>query len=120
MAKAVYLHSRAADLLRAPLEAHSGIYLSSKYPQPSGLASCRQAKVRGESNEIVEESPALKTALERVFVVALTDSSALILDDTGSDIRICENAFDSPLSSLRRCFENRIGRAPNAIQLLWT
>jgi len=84
MADSVYLHSRTVDLISAPHEAHSRMYLPSKLLQPSGLVGSRGAKVRAAFNEIVGESPALKTALDLLSVVAPTDSSVLILGETGT------------------------------------
>jgi len=43
-----------------------------------------EEEIRAESREIVGESPALKTALSLVSVVAPTDSSVLILGETGT------------------------------------
>jgi formate hydrogenlyase transcriptional activator len=43
-----------------------------------------EVQVRAESKEIVGESPALKTALDLLSVVAPTDSSVLILGETGT------------------------------------
>src|SRR4030095_3310499 len=84
MAGPVYLHFGTADPLPAPHEAHSRMCLPSKLPQPSRLISRREGKVGVESKEIVGESPALKTALDLLSVVAPTDSSVLILGETGT------------------------------------
>ena len=43
-----------------------------------------EEEIRFEFTEIVGESPALKTALNLVSVVAPTDSSVLILGETGT------------------------------------
>src|SRR5215470_11322627 len=83
MIETVYLHSTTVDLLPAPHEAHSRMYLSSKL-QPSRLVGCGEVNVPAEFSEIVGETPALKTALNLVSVVALTDSSVLILGETGT------------------------------------
>src|SRR5215469_12502222 len=75
MADALYLHSKTADLPR---------YVRSKYLQPPHFASCREPKVRAEFDEIVGESPALTAALDLLSIVAPTDSSLLILGETGT------------------------------------
>src|SRR5215470_2297136 len=83
MADALYLHSKTADL-PAPHEAHSRMCGTSKYVQPSHFVSSQDVKIRGEFKEIVGESPALTTALDLLSIVAPTDSSVLILGETGT------------------------------------
>jgi formate hydrogenlyase transcriptional activator len=92
MADVLYLHSQTADL-PAPHEAHSRMDVPSKYLQPSHFVSCRDVKVREEFNEIVGESQALKTALSLVSVVAPTDSSVLILGETGTGKELVARAI---------------------------
>ena len=75
MADALYLDSKTADL---------PTYVRSKYLQPPPFVSCRELKVRAEFDEIVGESPALTTALHLLSIVAPTDSSVLILGETGT------------------------------------
>src|SRR5215470_16205056 len=84
MAGPTYLQSRTADLPPAPQETYSGMNLSSKHPQRSPLVACGQLKVRAGFDEIVGESPALKTALDLLSIVAPTDSTVLILGETGT------------------------------------
>src|SRR5215468_221085 len=84
MAGPAYFHSRTTDLPPALQERHSGVNLSPKYPQRSPLGGCGQLKARAEFNEIVGESSALKTALDLLSIVAPTDSTVLILGETGT------------------------------------
>jgi len=84
MAGPSYLQFRTVDLPPAPQETHSGMNLSSKYPRRSPVAACGQLKVREEFDEIVGESPILKTALDLLSIVAPTDSTVLILGETGT------------------------------------
>src|SRR5215475_8381812 len=84
MAGPSYLQSRTADLPPAPQETHSGTKLSSEYPQRSPLAACGQLKVPARFDEIVGESPALASALDLLSIVAPTDSTVLILGETGT------------------------------------
>jgi formate hydrogenlyase transcriptional activator len=52
-----------------------------------------EEEIRAEFREIVGESPALKTALSLVSVVAPTDSSVLILGETGSGKELVARAI---------------------------
>jgi formate hydrogenlyase transcriptional activator len=83
MADALYLPSRTADLSAAH-EAHSRMYVPPKYLPPSPVVSGREMKVREECSQIVGDSPALTTALDLLSIVAPTDSSVLILGETGT------------------------------------
>jgi formate hydrogenlyase transcriptional activator len=84
MADSPYLHSGAADLLRAADEWHSSTDFQLRLSQASRLADCHERKVRAEFKEIAGESPALKTALSLVSVVAPTGSTVLLLGETGT------------------------------------
>lgn len=119
MAETVYLHSGTANPSPAPDEAYSRIYRSLKHAQSPDSFVHLEEKIRSQLVRIVGQSPALKTALDMVSVLAPSDSGVLILDETGSGIRICKKFFDSPLGSFRSCFEKRIGCTANAIQSLW-
>ena len=52
-----------------------------------------EEEIRAELGEIVGESPALKTALSMVSVVAPTDSSVLILGETGTGKELAARAI---------------------------
>src|SRR5215471_1317993 len=82
MAEAVCLQSKTGEALSH--EGPSEMCLPSKLQQLSRLINCQEAEGRTEFNEIVGESPALKTALDLLSVVAPTDSSVLILGETGT------------------------------------
>jgi len=104
MAGPAYLNSRAAELPSAPQETHPGMKLSSKYPQPTSPAGCRQLKARAEFNEIVGDSPALKTALDLLSIVAPTDSSVLILGETGTGKELVARAVHRLSSRSEKAF----------------
>jgi formate hydrogenlyase transcriptional activator len=61
-------------------------------------------EVRAEFGEIVGESPALKTALNLVSVVAPTDSSVLILGETGTGKELIARAIHKLSSRRERAF----------------
>jgi formate hydrogenlyase transcriptional activator len=84
MADSPYLHSGATDLLRAPDGWHSSLDLQLRLHQPPHPVDCRERNVRAEFKEIAGESPALKTALSFVSVVAPTGSTVLLLGETGT------------------------------------
>jgi formate hydrogenlyase transcriptional activator len=60
------------------------MYLASKNAQLSRLQVFSEENARTEFRELVGQSPALKTALSLVSVVAPTDSSVLLLGETGT------------------------------------
>jgi formate hydrogenlyase transcriptional activator len=60
----------------------------------------RQEDIRGELGEIVGESPALKVAMHLVSIVAPTDSSVLIMGETGTGKELIARAIHK-LSSRR-------------------
>jgi formate hydrogenlyase transcriptional activator len=61
-------------------------------------------EVRAEFGEIVGESPALKTALNLVSVVAPTDSSVLILGETGTGKELIARAIHNLSGRRERAF----------------
>ena len=61
-----------------------------------------EEEIRGQSGAIVGDSPALKAALQLVSVVAPTDSSVLILGETGTGKELIARAIHD-LSSRREC-----------------
>jgi len=63
-----------------------------------------EEEIRTELGEIVGESPALKTALSLVSVVAPTDSSVLILGETGTGKELVARAIHKLSSRCERAF----------------
>jgi formate hydrogenlyase transcriptional activator len=63
-----------------------------------------EEEIRAEFGEIVGESPALKTALHLVSVVAPTDSSVLILGETGTGKELIARAIHNLSSRRDRAF----------------
>jgi formate hydrogenlyase transcriptional activator len=61
-------------------------------------------EIRAEVGEIVGESPALKTALSLVSVVAPTDSSVLILGETGTGKELVARAIHKLSSRSQKAF----------------
>jgi formate hydrogenlyase transcriptional activator len=63
-----------------------------------------EEEIRAEFGDIVGESPALKTALDLVSVVAPTDSSVLILGETGTGKELIARAIHRLSSRRERAF----------------
>jgi len=63
-----------------------------------------EEEIRAEFGEIVGESPALKTALNLVSTVAPTDSSVLILGETGTGKELIARAIHNLSSRRERAF----------------
>jgi formate hydrogenlyase transcriptional activator len=63
-----------------------------------------EEEIRSEFTEIVGESPALKTALSLVSVVAPTDSSVLILGETGTGKELIARAIHKLSSRSEKAF----------------
>jgi formate hydrogenlyase transcriptional activator len=63
-----------------------------------------EEEIRAEFGEIVGESPALKTALNLVSVVAPTNSSVLILGETGTGKELIARAIHNLSSRRERAF----------------
>ena len=63
-----------------------------------------EEEIRAEFGEIVGESPALKTALQLVSVVAPTDSSVLILGETGTGKELIARAIHHLSARRERAF----------------
>ena len=63
-----------------------------------------EEEIRAEFREIVGESPALKTALDLVSIVAPTDSSVLILGETGTGKELVARAIHHLSSRRERPF----------------
>jgi len=93
MTEAVHLHFITTDPPNTPEEAHLRVFPSSK-PSPSScfLANLEE-KIRLEFSEIVGETPALHTTLDLVSMVAPTNSSVLILGETGTGKELVARAI---------------------------
>jgi formate hydrogenlyase transcriptional activator len=63
-----------------------------------------EEEIRAEFGEIVGESPALKTALDLVSIVAPTDSSVLILGETGTGKELVARAIHNLSKRRERAF----------------
>jgi len=63
-----------------------------------------EEEIRAEFGEIVGDSPALRTALDLVSIVAPTDSSVLILGETGTGKELIARAIHNLSSRRERAF----------------
>ena len=76
-----------------------------------------EEEIRAEFGEIVGESPALRTALHLVSVVAPTDSSVLILGETGTGKELIARAIHNLSGRRERAFV-KLNRAAIPLDLL--
>jgi formate hydrogenlyase transcriptional activator len=84
MDEALNLHFRITEPLQPSTEAHSRIYASSNCARKSCSLDYLEEKISADFGQIVGESSALKTVLDLVSVVGPTDSSVMILGETGT------------------------------------
>ena len=63
-----------------------------------------EEEIRADFGEIVGDSPALKTALNLISMVAPTDSSVLVLGETGTGKELIARAIHNLSSRLERAF----------------
>ena len=104
MTEAVHLNFRTTDLLHASDETNSRVHRANEHTQSSDSLVYLEEKIRAEFVKIVGESPALKTALNMVSVVAPTDSSVLILGETGTGKELVARAIHNLSSRRERAF----------------
>jgi formate hydrogenlyase transcriptional activator len=91
MADAIHLDFTTRNLLPAAEEGN--LYPPAKQLKVTSFLEYRQVKAFGELQEIVGESPALKSALELVSAVAPTDSSVMLLGETGTGKELMARAI---------------------------
>src|SRR5262249_6608314 len=85
--------SQDASRIRSSPEISMIGYPSSKHSRSSDSLVYLEEKIQAEFREIVGESPALKSALNLVSVVAPTDSGVLILGETGTGKELIARAI---------------------------
>jgi formate hydrogenlyase transcriptional activator len=103
MSEAVQVSFRVAELIHPSEETHSRHYSStrqSRLSSPLGDLPRRDQ----EFAEIIGESPALQGALDLVSVVAPTDSTALILGETGTGKELVARAIHRLSARRERAF----------------
>jgi formate hydrogenlyase transcriptional activator len=96
MVQGVDIHHRTMDLLPASSDVDSQMYPSSR--------ECLERESREKSGGIIGDSPALKTALNLVSLVAPTDSSVMILGETGSGKELIARAVHDLSGRRQRAF----------------
>jgi formate hydrogenlyase transcriptional activator len=104
MVERVEVPLRTTDLLHPSNEAHARMCFSSKQAQSSCFSGCARQEIRAKFGEIIGDSPALKTALNLVSLVAPTDSSVLILGETGAGKELIARALHHLSSRRERAF----------------
>jgi formate hydrogenlyase transcriptional activator len=104
MPDAIHFHLTTSNLLHASSQARPRVYSSFEPPKTSLCAGYFKRENRSEFREIVGESPALKTALELASLVAPTDSSVIILGETGTGKELVARAIHKLSSRRERAF----------------
>lgn len=89
----LHVHLGTTDPLHVSGEAHPRMCPSSKQPPSSCFLNSSQHEIRAKFGDIVGESPALKTALNLVSLVAPTHSSVMILGETGTGKELIARAI---------------------------
>jgi formate hydrogenlyase transcriptional activator len=104
MPESVHFPLAATNLLHVPGEVRSRVYFTPKYPQPTRIPGCLAEHAGAEFGEIVGECPALKTVLGLTSIVAPTESSVLILGETGTGKELIARAVHSLSTRRERIF----------------
>jgi len=104
MAQSVHLPLRTTNPLRAPGEAPSRVYLTAKYPQAAHIPGNPEEHHSAKFGGIVGDGPALKTALGLASMVAPTDSSVMVLGETGTGKELIACAIHSLSTRRERIF----------------
>jgi formate hydrogenlyase transcriptional activator len=102
MADAIHFDFTARDLLPAAEEGN--VYGPAKQLQVACFLDHPQSKTRAELSEIVGESLALRSALELVSAVAPTDSSVMLLGETGTGKELMARAIHNLSGRRERTF----------------
>jgi len=104
MAESVHFPLATTNLLHVPGEVRSRVNFTAKYPQPTRVPGCPAEHLGAEFGEIVGGCPALKAALCLTSIVAPTDSSVMILGETGTGKELIARAIHSLSSRRERIF----------------
>jgi formate hydrogenlyase transcriptional activator len=94
----------ATNLLHAPDEVRSRVYFTPKYPQATRNLGHPEGHTGAEFGEIVGESLALKAVLGLTSIVAPTDSSVMILGETGTGKELIARAIHSLSTRCEQAF----------------
>jgi len=95
MADSVHLPLETTNLLHAPEEASSRVHFTAQYSQASRTPGYLDEHTEAGFGEIIGDEPSLKTVLSLTSIVAPTDSSVLILGETGTGKELIARAIHS-------------------------
>jgi formate hydrogenlyase transcriptional activator len=100
----VHGYLRATDPVYVSNEAHGRRHPLSKQLQSSHYWDDLERGIIAKFGELIGDSPALKTALDLVSLVAPTDSSVLIMGETGTGKELIARAIHNLSSRRERAF----------------
>jgi formate hydrogenlyase transcriptional activator len=104
MAGSVHFPLGTKDPLPAPSDARSREYIPANYPRASHILGYLENHPSAEFVGIVGESPRLKTVLGLASIVAPTDSSVMVLGETGTGKELIARAIHSLSTRRERAF----------------
>jgi formate hydrogenlyase transcriptional activator len=92
-AEDIHIGLGTTEPVHASSEAHTRMGFSSRQTKSSFFWGYPAQEIRAKCGDIIGDSPALKTALNLVSLVAPTDSSVLILGETGTGKELIAHAI---------------------------
>jgi formate hydrogenlyase transcriptional activator len=103
-AEDIHIDLGTTEPVHASSEAHTRMGFSSRQTKSSFFWGYPAQEIRAKCGDIIGDSPALKTALNLVSLVAPTDSSVLIQGETGTGKELIAHAIHNLSGRRERAF----------------